>query len=729
MPIHRSAIPSSILFLSALAPAQDLPRAAVDVARGVASVLVDRDVDGAVLALAPRYKARLAKDGIEVIPYFGPKAPRNFPVRIRVRSVVAGGRALELGPAGEPRLDGTRVTIPRGDVLEVWDLGVAAAEQSFVVPGPIAVGEIRVALEVTTELVRRDVEDGLVFEHPTLGALHYGDGLAFDEGGRRVPIESRFGSDGIELVVPADFVGDARGAITIDPLVTSVAIDGGSDDVFDPDVAYEPVTDRFLVVYERRFSATDSDVIARRFTGAGVLLEELAVATGTRESHRPAVGANSTARKFLIAWDEDAGVADRVVRCRTRDAGGTTQGAPITAIDSAGVTIGDENPSVGGGTGDRFVIVAEQVNSLGTSSALIAARVGTNSTLLGTTSLDNATNETLRRPFVTRANANGQWGCVFVVASNGSASTRVRTILVPSANQASLPSVTVFQDDGFDTCGLAGDGTDYMLVAGRSAIGLVVSAHLRPFNGRLLVQDTHGIGAIEHAGGPVPQKRSPVIAFDGARHAYAYHEFVGQGFDVFAAAFSIRSPGLFFSDTHAPLHAASSTAGELSPAIAAPGEMGGDPGRHFVAWTRVNANGDRDVMGAIYGGTTPGGGVTVLDTHCGSVSFGLIAENPPVLGATLRLRATSIVPPSQLMLIGGATTPIALCSRGCELGVSPLFFVLNGAAADLPIPSSTSILGATIAAQNVLLLNLGGCTTAEFAVALIVSDTLVITVQ
>lgn len=729
MHLFRSALSSSIVFVSALAPAQNLPRAAVDVAPGLASVLVDRDDAGAVLALTPRYKARLGKEAVEVIPYFGPQAPRDFPVRFRVRSVVAAGRELELGPAGEPRLAGTRVTIPRGEVLEVWDLGVAAAEQSFVISGPVARGEIRVALEVTSELTRRDVEQGLAFEHPTLGALVYGDGIALDEGGQRVPVRSRFGADGIELTVPAEFVAAARGAITIDPLVSAVAIDGGSDDVHDPDVAHEPVTERYLVVYERRFSATDSDIIARRFTGAGVLLEELAVATGTRESHRPSVGANSSARKFLIAWDEDAGVADRVVRCRTRDAGGTTQGAAITAIDSPGITVSDENPSVGGGTGDRFVIVAEQVNSLGTSSALIASRVGTNSALLGTTTLDTTTNETFRRPFVTRANQNGQWGCVFVIAANSGPSTRVRTVLVPSAAQASLSPVTAFQDDNFDTCGLAGDGTDFLLVAGRSSIGLVVSAHLRLAGGRLTLQSTHGIGAIEHAGGTVPLKRSPAVSFDGARYAYAYHEIVGQGLDVFAAAFSLRPPGLSFSDSHAALHAASSTADEQGPAIAAPGEMGGDPGRHFVAWTRINANGDRDVMGAIYGGTTPGGGVTVLATHCGSITLGLVAENPPALGATLRLRATPIVPASQLMLIGGATTPIALCSQGCALGVSPLFFVLNGVSADLPIPSSTSVLGATIAAQNVLLLNLGGCTTAAFGIALIVSDTLVITVQ
>ena len=52
---------------------------------------------------------------------------------------------------------------------------------------------------------------------------------------------------------------------------------------------------------------------------------------------------------------------------------------------------------------------------------------------------------------------------------------------------------------------------------------------------------------------------------------------------------------------------------------------------------------------------------------------------------------------------------------------------MPGASVDIPIPGTTDVLGTSIAVQNVLLMNLGGCTIPQFPVASITSDTLLVT--
>jgi hypothetical protein len=61
--------------------------------------------------------------------------------------------------------------------------------------------------------------------------------------------------------------------------------------------------------------------------------------------------------------------------------------------------------------------------------------------------------------------------------------------------------------------------------------------------------------------------------------------------------------------------------------------------------------------------------------------------------------------------------------------VLPILLSVPGVRVDLPVPSDPAVLGARVAAQNVLVMNAGGCTTADFPVPLLTTDTIVLTVR
>ncbi len=692
------------------------------------TVLVDRPGDGNVWVLAPGYKARFGRDGVDFIPWFGSKAPRNYPLAMRLRDVARGGRTLAWRADVEPRLEGLRVIYDRGAVQEVWDLRAQEVEQNFLVVGHEGDGDLVVDLAIDTELAASDVADGLEFAAAGLGRVLYGDVTTIDESARRVTTPARLTTSGIELRVPAAFVARAQGAVRIDPIVRAITIDNTVDAV-DPDVAYEPNNDRWLVVYERVFSFTDQDIVSRRYSGSGNLIEEVGVATNTRESRNPSVGVGAAARDFLIVWDEDRTVG-RQIRGRVRAADSTTQTATSDLATDSGV---NDVPQVGGvaatdsRNGDYLVVFANH-NFLVSQSQVCMVRVDANgfsgpSTTLSSPS-DFAGDAAINK--VRRTNL----GWVVAWRTTGTTSSSARARLVTAT--AVAPGSLLLQTGIVGPPAVAGDGVDFEVVfadqAGRSDFD-VFGAQLRQQAGSLVQGIRHNLTAAEPGARVVLNQADPTVGFDGSRFTYAYREgpVASTDTDVFAATFT-AGPTPFFSDGHRALHTATSGIAEGTPSIAGQAETGGDAGRFLIAWQQVGSS-SSNVLGALYDGVQPGSSVEVVDTHCGALQISFTAENTPALGATVRLRAANIQAANQVTLLGLPTPPITLCSAGCKLGVFPILLTVPGTSLDLRIPEDPSVLGARVAAENVLVLNLGGCTTANFVLPLVTTDTLVLTVR
>jgi hypothetical protein len=706
---------------------QDIQPASVRASADLTRVHVDAPGDGNVWVLAPGYKARFGADGVDYFPYFGPKADRLYPVSFRVREVRRGARVLACTKDVPPRVAGDRVCFDRGGVLEVWDLRLAEVEQSFVLTDFAGAGDLIVHLDVRSELAASDVADGLRFAHPRWGHVHYGDVVAFDAAGQRCTSQSMLSGTGIELRVPATFVAAAHGALTVDPIVRSIGVDSGTTQTLNADVAFEPNTGTWLVAYAREFATTDSDIITRRFNSAGDFLDETVVATGNRESRNPAVGANGLARQFLIAWDEDTAVANRVILGRTRAAASTTQGATFTVQDTPGLGMDDFAPQVGGSiatdsTGGNYAVLCLSDNSSDRHASFVRVSTSGTATRLGTASQAGHEVADVR---IARTRRNGESWIGAYLAVSGSA----RHVHGVQLDVDGLPIRSQPVDTNADCRlgGVAGRGSAYFVVYARAGatggsdifgaplfVGLGFSSG-PPIN--LTAREPGAVAALDQL--------APTLAFDGCRYTYAYQEAAGAAgsFDLFAAVVSV--PDLVFSDGHRPLHTASA-ARETAVTMASTGDMGGELARSFLVFDRLD-NGDLDVAGVLFDGTAAAGGVTMLRTGCGNLD--LAAQNQPILGATLELRATVIQPAAQIFLVGLATPPLRLCASMCALGVTPILFTALGATLSLPIPCRSNLVGAELAVQNVLVGGAGGCAPPATPLALVTSPTLVIAVR
>lgn len=711
--------------LAAPCLAQDLPPAAV-AARDLDTVLVDQPGDGNTWVLAPGYKARFGTDGVEYIPYFGARAPRNFPISFALRSISLGARQLPFAAAASPRIDGERIVYERGAVREIWHLRRDEVEQTFELQAGAGRGELVVRLEVRSELRCTDVDDGLRFDAGALGEVRYGDLTAADATGQRIENPSLWTGDGIELRVPAAFVAAARGAITLDPIVRAITIDTGTDDNRLPDVAHEPVSGNWLVVYERIFSAFDSDIIARRYNRAGDHLDAVSVASGSRESHRPSVAAawNATVRQFLVVWDEDTGLADRVVLGRHRSSASTGQGITFTVRDTSS---GDDLAADVGGSIDDPDLSGRFLVAVMIPSGLVLALVD-GSGVTATTTYAIA-GEVISDVRVTEARSVGTgWLCVYRTSAGQLFASRYS---VDNGLDLFHSRIAI---DVFEAADVAGTDQDYLIVyrkdTDNDGKGSILGTRCQFVNNRLTLAPSVNLTDLEPGANVLEDHRAPVVSHDGCRFTYAYLENGAlTNYDAFAA--TLRLDGLQFSDGHRPVHVSTVPDIEQSLAIASEGETGGEKGRYFVAWDSVDAGGDHDLLGALFDGTAPSGGVTVVPTLCGSTGVNIAAQNAPVLGQRFRITADPIQPANQVFLVGEVTTPFQLCSDGCKLGVSPILLTVPGVNLALNIPCDHRLLGGRLAVQGLHVgpLALGGCGPRSFVVPLTTTDTLVFTVH
>ena len=117
-------------------------------------VLFDAPGDGSLWAVADTYKAGFDAEGATFVPFLGSDAPRNWPVRFRIRSVRTAAGELEFDRGVAPVRVGDSVLYDRGPFVERYDLGLESAEQSFLVHERIGSGALEIELEVESELTR-----------------------------------------------------------------------------------------------------------------------------------------------------------------------------------------------------------------------------------------------------------------------------------------------------------------------------------------------------------------------------------------------------------------------------------------------------------------------------------------------------------------------------------------------------------------------------------------------
>ncbi|MEM6675491.1 MAG: hypothetical protein AAF726_21760 [Planctomycetota bacterium] len=293
------------------------------------------------------YKASADASGFSYIPFLGSDAPRNFPVHFRLARVERDGVTFQLTDTADVHRVGDRMVLDRGGVEVRYDFAPESVEQSFAFARPLGSGDVTLHLEVTSELAA-SMEGGALRFANDLGSANYGEAIVLDGTGRQAAVASRWDGGSIELTVPGTFVDTAVGPIVVDPLLTTTTIDEFSDDLLNPDLAYDAVEDRYLAVYEEQFSGTDFDVYAQ-FVDATTLNATLGryIELGSARWTGPKVAQQFNSRRFLVVAQADsivvAGSTD--IAARFCEADGTLEDAFVLKGATAAYTC--EAPDIG----------------------------------------------------------------------------------------------------------------------------------------------------------------------------------------------------------------------------------------------------------------------------------------------------------------------------------------------------------------------------------------------
>lgn len=366
--------------------AQDARRAALP-ATAIQGTGIATTHDG-VIAGGRNWEARFTGGAVEFVPVLGARAPHNLPLRWQLQSIRRGDTLLPIATNGIPAAETAAVTIARGDdVTERYLVRPEGLEQTFVFERPLAgTGDLVVTLQIDTELPGEPANGGLAFAVPGIGGVHFGAVTGIDARGHKTAGGVRLAGRTIELSLPAAFVEQAAFPLVLDPLVgTQFDVTGGTSiyDDSESDAAYDATNDRYLVVWRRKFSATNSLIRGQLLTGGGAISGTtlfFVPSASAMQKHARVCSINATNR-FVIVWEEAPSFAGpRDIHATTVLANDGSQG-PVVGLLTTG---DDENsPCIAGDPTvaddeallcwmDSTNIRAQQVTVSATGSAAVA---------------------------------------------------------------------------------------------------------------------------------------------------------------------------------------------------------------------------------------------------------------------------------------------------------------------------------------------------------------------
>lgn len=585
------------------------PQPRFDLAKPVAQALTQVDEDGSVWARGPSWKAHFERGAVE---FRALSTRREPPARAQFRLVSAsvGSRELDLDREAPPILEGERVTYDRGGWLETYDLMSEGIEQSFVFLSLPEGGDLSIHIALETALCARAEASGLVLDRDERLGLRYGALHVVDAAGRRLSRASVLEGSEIVLRVPRAFLATASFPLVVDPLITTLAIDGGADVCTEPDVAFDATTSRWLVVYERA-AGNEGDIISRRYDLNGVLLEELAVDISGDDTIEPAVANNNTANQFLIVWQKGTSALSlfQKIRARTRNAGSTVQGSIFNVTT---VSANEERPEVGGSPNsgdDKYFVVwktsvgfpipdlgdvrGRSVSTAGVLGSIvdIDTRIGVQQTPAITKSCGPAGIWGIAYHFLPAIGAESPVLLAFVSKSGSLLATELEADTSGNHRVAEAPP------------SIAGDGRVFGVTwteLDASDRGSVIGSFVAFQNGLLSpLAGTINLSAVEPGVVGALSRKSGAIETDGLRFSYAYREQRpnNSDFDIFAA--TVDPITAAFAEGHVSLGASifqddeialASTFGSNSPISS----------RCLAVWSRQPAAENFDVVGALY---------------------------------------------------------------------------------------------------------------------------------
>ena len=313
------------------------------------------------------FKASFEAGQVRFYPFLGSDAPRLYPVQFSAPRVTMGEHSLDLGKASQPVEEEGTISIKRGSLKEWYRLNPDSIEQLFTLDRAFGDGDLTVTIPVQTELLPEQGSDGLHFSCE-LGGVNYGFAAVLDAGGAVLAASTRWTGDSIAISVTKEALEGAQWPITIDPLISTSAIDDFMGNLTEPDVSYDISTNRTLTVYAELFANVDRDIYARlQNADTGALEFEGYVHNTSLDTLAPRT-ANRDDVDAIVVWQFNLSPSISDIAYRT-----------VSSLDFAlGVIYGPDptefvsnfEPDVGGDIAGYFYIVYAQRDSTGNVDVL-----------------------------------------------------------------------------------------------------------------------------------------------------------------------------------------------------------------------------------------------------------------------------------------------------------------------------------------------------------------------
>ena len=567
--------------------------------------------DGSPQVRGGTYKAEFTPEGASYIPFLGSAARENHPLGFRLSSIRSGGAPVAFDAGAQAVQDGDRVRYERGSVAEVYDLGLDSVEQSFVFEALPSAGELvlRLAVESTLEPV---AHEGRIAFQSDEGGVRYGAAVAIDAHGARVPAATEIVDGGIEIRVPAEFVAGAAFPLVIDPVITTFTVPSLiSDSMNDlaPSVTWDQTYQRYCVVYEEVFSASDHDVVYVFLNTSGVMVGASYV-DGTLSAYwaSPDVASNDYSNQFyIVAAVGLPSSGARSVHGRTLGSGSTNLGADT---DVSQGDAGDKfEPSVGGdpylNTASYFTVVWTRFNA--GDADVHMRQADQNGVLLGTAYTPVADGPSSYDAAPRISKSCQQAGVHHVVWESmhnfgdidvyGAEVAWSGTINVP-ATPVAIGAATTTRPacSSIDPSGNWVVVYEYDFVSDHDLSGQLMS--------NLNVLDTQNLSVLEDAygsGALYLDQRRPDLDGDGVHFACVYAEQHAAGsadYDVRATTLEVLNGKLYVGESHVAL--ANSTTREDAPRISSQQGAGGTGNVFGAVWWHDTSSQLGNTEGAVY---------------------------------------------------------------------------------------------------------------------------------
>jgi hypothetical protein len=686
-------------------PTAPIATSVMRAAHGIASV------DGELWAVGPDYKACFHAGGVEFHPVLGGDAPRNFPFAFELEAIHRGDAALiERTSAVSPQLgaDGV-VHFARGlGIDERYEACVDGLEQSFVFrERPHGSGDLVVRGRVASELRALAGEhEALEFTLPAWGGVSVGAVTGVDARGRTTAGRLRWDGTALELVLPGDFVDAATYPLVLDPKIGTVFLVASTNlDEGEPDVAFDATYQRYLVVWHRKVSATDYDIVGQLVNAAGILTGNvipLEVSSAVSATF-PTVANVRTSSRFLVAWSQYATTnQDIYARAVALPLGGVSNLLPVLATaanEFTPVACGERTT-----VDDEAYIVCKR-DGLGIVGIRVLVPTGADPLVIAANTLvadDNA-----YRPAISKSFGDGGRALIVYNYLFAAGDTDLYALLV-NRDGAVLVPTTPFATtlDSESEPAVDGDGTNFMVAfshkpnpSGDAEIEVRRVTYNAP---------TLSFGPFVPLTNDALNQSLPAIAWTPGKAFVAWtHPYPLDPLDVDVYAVGVGSSDCKICEGQFTLDLSGTW--DTTPSLASQYSGGGLGDQVFATWYSgeiLTFLEKTNVKAQLLEAFGPGGAVVDLGGGCGgggvaNVLNGLTAGNP-----NFAIEVSGAESQATIGFLFVAAGAVPLVCGSCSVILSgaqfPVPLFNGGATKALPIPCDANILGVDVVAQWVV---------------------------